>query len=146
MFKPLHYRAYQQDDPPARNITVAISFGAERELSLEKYEPPNEENQSNKNDENDEDSKDNSTGTSRKCNTPKARLSIPQTNNGVCTIGRNVNIRFEHGITVAEDDDEEQEAPVQPRIGIILWGIVQTDDVDNDKSPPLLPRPRNGKR
>jgi hypothetical protein len=109
-------------------------------LSLEKYEPPppkSEENESS-------DSKE----ASKSSNTPKARLAIPQTNNGVCTIGRNVNIRFEHGITVAEEDEEDVGgAPPQPRIGIVLWGVVQTDDEeDNNTSPPLLPRPRNGKR
>lgn len=111
-------------------------------MSLEKYEPPPP-----KNEENSSSSSKNEDSTTAGSNTPKARLAIPQTNNGVCTIGRNVNIRFEHGITVVEEDEEDAPPPVQPRIGIVLWGVVQTDDEeDNKTSPPLLPRPRNGKR
>ena len=81
---------------------------------------------------------------------PKARLAFPQTNNGVFTIGRNVNIRFEHGIAMAEEQEQDKfydnDCDATGRIGIVLWGVVAEDAIqaDNDPDggtpPKLLPR------
>ena len=62
-----------------------------------------------------------------------ARMYFPQTNNGVFTFGRDVNIRWKHGVnalTPAEQDG-------RGRISIILWGLAR-DVIDEDNSPPLL--------
>jgi hypothetical protein len=47
----------------------------------------------------------------------KTRISIPQSNNCICTIGRDVNIRFQNGLVPAEKDGGGS-------IAIILWGQV----------------------
>jgi hypothetical protein len=90
----IYFRAYENDKPSIRNITVGISFGAERELSLEKHKGL------------DRDKLD-------------ARISIPQSNNSVCTIGRDVNIRFKNGLVQSSNDTGGG------TIAIILWGQVQ---------------------
>jgi hypothetical protein len=89
-----HFRAYENDKPSIRNITVGISFGAERDLSLEKHE-----------------------GLNR--NKLEARISIPQSNNCICTIGRDVNIRFKNGLVQSANNTGGG------TIAIIIWGQVQ---------------------
>jgi hypothetical protein len=48
------------------------------------------------------------------------RISIPQSNNGVCTIGRDVNIRFQNGLVPSENSTGGGGT-----IGIIIWGQAQ---------------------
>ena len=79
MFFHLLHRAYEKGSPAMRNITVSISLGEERELSFEKME---------------------SRQSDKSAPVKTARISVPQTNNSVCTIGRDVNIRFRHGIAI----------------------------------------------
>lgn len=115
-----------------RNITVGISLGAERELSFEKMD-------SHEVGKVDVDGK--ATGGKSMISTDEhirnrsdqllaARISVPQTNNSVSTIGRDVNIRFKHGIVESGTDR-------RGRIGIILWGQVQ-DIKEEDGSPAQL--------
>jgi hypothetical protein len=103
----VYFRAYENEKPSTRNITVRISFGAERELSLEKHE----------------DSYVSKAG---------ARISIPQGNNSVCTIGRDVNIRFKNGLVQTEN-------LTGGTIAITIWG--QSQNVkEQEGSPPQLKR------
>jgi hypothetical protein len=96
----VHIRAYENDQPSTRNITVGICFGAERELSLEKHETSGEDLDKNK---------------------VETRVSIPQSNNGVCTIGRDVNIRFKNGLVPSENGTTAGGGTIV----ILLWGQVQ---------------------
>lgn len=118
-------RAYESDKPPVRNITVAVSFGAERELSLEKMDSPKlieagaEGKDGNKNSGND-------TSDIREL---AARISVPQSNNGVFSIGRDVNIRFRNGIVEATNKPRR-------RLEIILWG--EAEDVKEEEGSPAL--------
>jgi hypothetical protein len=103
----VYFRAYENEKPSIRNITVGISFGAERELSLEKYEDLD-------------------------MNKLGARISIPQGNNSICTIGRDVNIRFKNGLVQAENG-------TGGNIAITIWGQVQNVKEQQD-SPQQLKR------
>jgi hypothetical protein len=91
---------------PARaktqNITVGVSFGATRELAFLRA--------------------DNSANP--------CRIYFPQTNNGVFTFGRDVNIHWKHGINAVLEHDGKG------RISIILWGLINA--VEEEGSPPLL--------
>jgi hypothetical protein len=102
----VYIRAFENDKPSIRNITIGISFGTERELSLEKHE---------------------SKGNALDKNKLGARISIPQSNNCVCTIGRDVNIRFKNGLIPGENG-------AGGTIGIILWG--QVHNVKEEKGSP----------
>lgn len=58
-------------------------------------------------------------------------IHVPQRNNGIFTIGRDVNVRFVNGII------EGEEASSQGRICIVVRGIVP-NVVDEGGSPDLL--------
>jgi hypothetical protein len=141
-----------------RNITVAISFGAEHELSLEKKDttatsrrPGDDKEDGNVVSSDSSEGMSESHDDAPRVKPLAARISVPQGNNGVFTIGRDVNIRFQHGIVAeaAPTKQQEQQQPEQQpeesavgRIGIILWGRIVDEHVKEDPgSPALLKRP-----
>lgn len=89
-----------------QNITVGVSFGATRELAFIR-------------------------ATEREEN--KVRLYFPQTNNGVFSFGRDVNILWKHGVNALKPEEQDGKG----RISIILWGLAQ-NVVEEAGSPPLL--------
>ena len=89
-----------------QNITVGVSFGAERELSF--IRATDDANH-------------------------KVRMYFPQTNNGVFSFGRDVNINWKHGVNALKAEDQDGKG----RISIILWGLAQ-NVVEEEGSPPLL--------
>lgn len=99
-------RAFNPQRAKNQNITVGVSFGATRELAFIRAT---------------EDDQD------------KVRLYFPQTNNGVFSFGRDVNIRWKHGINALKPEEQDGKG----RISIILWGLAQ-NAVDEEGSPPLL--------
>jgi hypothetical protein len=118
-----------------RNITVVVSFGAEREITLEmSNNRATEESSQNDKDE----------------NAPIASISVPQTNNGMFTIGRDVSIRFQHGLVEESDGLAAAVARHQilsgtggdgGRIGILISGQAE-DALEESGSPRRLPRTR----
>jgi len=64
--------------------------------------------------------------------TTGSRLYFPQTNNGVFTFGRDVNIRYKHGINALPEDHDD----TRGRISIILWGKVEA--IEEAGSPAML--------
>jgi hypothetical protein len=101
------YRAFNPQRARNQNITVGVSFGAERELAFIRAVPQQ--------------------------NGEKVKLYFPQTNNGVFSFGRDVNILWKHGVNALAEEDQDGKG----RISIILWGLAQ-DVVEEEGSPPLL--------
>ena len=99
-----------------QNITVGVSFGATRELAF--LLASDEANNNHK----DMDGKD-------------CRLYFPQPNNGVFSFGRDVNIRWKHGINALPV--EEQQLDGTGRVSIILWGLCE-NVIEESNSPPML--------
>jgi hypothetical protein len=89
-----------------QNITVGVSFGALRELSFIRVAETEQD---------------------------KVRMYFPQPNNGVFSFGRDVNIKWKHGINALKPEEQDGKG----RISIILWGLAQ-DVVEEEGSPPLL--------
>ncbi|CAB9500396.1 expressed unknown protein [Seminavis robusta] len=113
-WKPFHHdsAAFNPRRARSQNITVGVSFGEMRELAFIKA-------QSNQDQKKQQD---------------PPRLYFPQTNNGVFTIGRDVNIRWKHGVNALHPEDQ---ANGKGRISIILWGLAK-GVIDEEGSPPLL--------
>lgn len=63
-------------------------------------------------------------------------ITFPQTNGMLFSFGRDVNIRWKHGIRAL--DPEIQEKDGRGRISIILWGKCP-DVKEEENSPPMLP-------
>lgn len=99
-WKPFHHdsAAYSSERAKTQNITVGASFGACRELAFSHTSLFAH------------DSKD-------------CRVYFPQTNNGVFSFGRDVNIHWKHGINALPKEEQDGKG----RVSIILWGLV--DDV-----------------
>jgi hypothetical protein len=120
-FCSLFHRAFEQHgDHGARNLTVEASFGAEREISLQKTTA----------EDNDE-------------WTTSTIVHVPQTNNGIFSIGRDVNIRFQNSAIEQADEDPEHKNSrdsVCGRISITIWGHAE-NAVDELGSPPRLQNP-----
>jgi hypothetical protein len=121
-----------------RNITVVVSFGAEREITLEMS------NNNTANEERNQNDKD-------KQQAAIASISIPQTNNGMFTIGRDVSIRFQHGLVEETDGLAAAVAKYRilagtggdgGRIGILISGQAE-DALEEPGSPRRLPRSRS---
>ena len=104
----MYCSAFNAQRAKKQNITVGCSFGATRELA---FVHANENNQ-------DDD---------------KVRIYFPQTNNGVFSFGRDVNIRWKHGINALPAHMQDGKG----RVSIILWGLLQNCQEEAD-SPPLL--------
>ena len=66
-------------------------------------------------------------------------MYFPQPNNGVLSFGRDVNIRWKHGINALPAEEQDGKG----RISIILWGLVK-DVVEEEGSPTLLGADGNG--
>ena len=64
--------------------------------------------------------------------TSKQKIYFPQTNGMLFTFGRDVNIRWKHGVNALAEEDQDGKG----RISIILWGL--TDVIDEAGSPPIL--------
>jgi hypothetical protein len=147
------FRAYENEtgQAPVRNITVAISFGAEHELSLEKKDSTSRHRHGNEKEDRDDKDKRSSNSSDGAVLLPlAARISVPQGNNCVFTIGRDVNIRFQHGIveaaaaSAATKQQQQQQECGSGRIGIILWGRIKDEQVKEDPgSPALLKREKS---
>ena len=118
-WKPFHHdsAAYNPQRAKSQNITVGVSFGACRELAFLHATPFAKT--SNNGGDNDDD---------KKC-----RVYFPQTNNGVFSFGRDVNIHWKHGINALSDEEQDGKG----RISIILWGLVE-DVIEEGGSPALL--------
>ncbi len=86
---------------------TGVSFGARRELAFLRATPQE--------------------------NGEKVKLYFPQTNNGVFSFGRDVNILFKHGINALPEDEQDGKG----RISIILWGLAEGVK-EEEGSPPLL--------
>lgn len=96
-----------------QNITVGVSFGATRELAFLRATPNGQNHHQQQ---------------QKPC-----RLYFPQTNNGVFTFGRDVNIQWKHGVNALPPEEHDGKG----RISIILWGLAK-NVVEEDNSPPLL--------
>ena len=114
-WKPFHHdsAAYNTERAKNQNITIGVSFGATRELA---FLHTNELADKAK------DSED-----------KKLRIYFPQTNNGVFTFGRDVNILWKHGINALPEDEQDGKG----RISIVLWGLAK-DVIEEDGSPAML--------
>jgi hypothetical protein len=103
-WKPFHHdsAAFNPQRARTQNITVGASFGACRELAF-------------------------LLGSSQ----DDTRVYFPQPNNGVFSFGRDVNIRWKHGINAVQEKSD------QGRVSIIVWGLAQ-NVIEEEDSPPLL--------
>ena len=117
-WKPFHHdsAAFNPKRAKSQNITVGVSFGATRELAFIRASDNN--NNNNKHQGQGQD---------------PVRLYFPQTNNGVFTFGRDVNILWKHGVNALPPEEQDGKG----RISIILWGLAR-DVVEEEGSPPLL--------
>ncbi|KAL7432383.1 hypothetical protein ACHAXH_004874 [Discostella pseudostelligera] len=108
-WKPFHHdsAAFNPKRAKTQNITVGVSFGATRELAFLR--------------------------ASSLENGDKVKIYFPQTNNGVFSFGRDVNILFKHGINALPEEEQDGKG----RISIILWGLAEGVK-EEDGSPPLL--------
>jgi hypothetical protein len=122
------------------NITVGVSFGATRELAFLRRNPRNygKSSSSSPNTQDDNDDDDN--------HDSPCRIYFPQENNAVFTFGRDVNIRWMHGINAVppkeqlqqqNTDNDDNNNNCLGRISIILWGLAQ-NVIEEEGSPPLL--------
>lgn len=125
-WKPFHHdsAAFNPKRAKSQNITVGVSFGATRELAFIRasapptspsgaLQPQQQQQQPSQQD--------------------PVRLYFPQTNNGVFTFGRDVNILWKHGVNALKPEEQDGKG----RISIILWGLAR-DVVEEEGSPPLL--------
>ena len=110
------HSAFNAHRAKTQNITIGVSFGATRELAFLRADSSSEQQQHQQ-------------------QPPQSlcRLYFPQTNNGVFTFGRDVNIRWKHGINALPRDEQDGKG----RISIILWGWAQ-NVVKEEGSPPML--------
>lgn len=111
-WKPFHNdsAAYNAQRAQMQNITVGVSFGAERELAF----------------------LHGSNG---------ARAYFPQCNGMLFAFGRDVNIKWKHGVNALPKELHDGKG----RVSIILWG--RTDlPMDEADSPPLLQQGHAGNR
>jgi len=108
-WKPFHHdsAAYNPQRARTQNITVGVSFGARRELAFLRATPQEDGG--------------------------KVRLYFPQTNNGVFSFGRDVNILWKHGVNALAVEEQDGKG----RISIILWGLA-AGVKEEEGSPPLL--------
>ena len=49
------------------------------------------------------------------------KIYVPQTNNGVFSFGRDVNVNWKHGINALAEDEQDGKG----RISIVLWGLAE---------------------
>jgi hypothetical protein len=114
LFQPFHHdsAAYNPQRAQHQNITVGVSFGATRELAFQRVPPEHLKHDPQ---------------------FQPCRMYFPQTNNGVFTFGRDVNINWKHGINALPVSEQSNKG----RISIILWGLAR-NVVDEPNSPPLV--------
>jgi len=103
-WKPFHHdsAAFNPERAKNQNITVGISFGAERELAF--LHAKN-----------------------------RSRIYMPQTNGMLFSFGRDVNIKWKHGINALP----KSEWSGVGRISIVVWGNAQ-DVIEEEGSPGML--------
>lgn len=116
-WKPFHHdsAAFNPKRAKSQNITVGVSFGATRELAFIRASDSAVQQQHHL------------------AQQDPVRLYFPQTNNGVFTFGRDVNILWKHGVNALKPEEQDGKG----RISIILWGLAR-DVVEEEGSPPLL--------
>jgi len=107
-WKPFHHdsAAYNPQRAKTQNITVGVSFGARRELAFLRTTPQE--------------------------NGEKIKIYFPQTNNGVFSFGRDVNILWKHGLNALSEEEQDGKG----RISIILWGLA--GGIKEEDSSPIL--------
>eukprot|EP00633_Aureoumbra_lagunensis_P007622 CAMPEP_0197316702 /NCGR_PEP_ID=MMETSP0891-20130614/43748_1 /TAXON_ID=44058 ORGANISM="Aureoumbra lagunensis, Strain CCMP1510" /NCGR_SAMPLE_ID=MMETSP0891 /ASSEMBLY_ACC=CAM_ASM_000534 /LENGTH=370 /DNA_ID=CAMNT_0042806305 /DNA_START=57 /DNA_END=1169 /DNA_ORIENTATION=+ len=104
-WKPAHHdsAAFNRDRALRQNCTVGVSFGSTRELFF------------------------------CDANDSSKRFYFPQDNGMLYFFGRDVNIRFKHGINQIPPEKRDGKG----RISIILWGMA-SGVIDEPNSPPML--------
>ena len=109
-WKPFHNdsAAYNPQRAKQQNITVGVSFGAERELAFLH-------------------------GTS------KQRVYFPQCNGMLFAFGRDVNIKWQHGVNALPKEMHNGKG----RVSIILWGL-STLPIEESGSPALIRQDQQG--
>jgi len=97
-WKPFHHdaAAVKEDKARTQNLTLAVSFGMEREAAFEHAKT-------------------------------KTVVSVPQYNGTIYAFGRDVNVRWRHGIPAVHPKKFEDNG----RISIIAWGWI--DDMVEEK-------------
>lgn len=112
-WKPFHHdsAAFNAKRAKSQNITVGVSFGATRELAFIRASDGHQQTQAQ----------------------APVRMYFPQTNNGVFTFGRDVNIRWKHGVNALPEEEYDGKG----RISIILGGLIR-DVVEEIGYPSLL--------
>lgn len=95
--------AFNQQRAKNQNATIGVSFGSTRELAF------------------------------LHAKDPSMKLYFPQTNGMLFYFGRDVNIKWKHGVNAIPETEQDGKG----RISIILWGWVE-DTVDEANSPPML--------
>jgi hypothetical protein len=119
--QPFHHdsAAFNPKRAKNQNITVGVSFGATRELAFIRAPPEHLQH-------------DPQFQWYQKQH-PPVHMYFPQTNNGVFTFGRDVNIHWKHGVNALPPSEQSGKG----RISIILWGLAK-NVVEEEGSPPLL--------
>uniref|UniRef100_A0A7S4EN47 Fe2OG dioxygenase domain-containing protein n=2 Tax=Pseudo-nitzschia australis TaxID=44445 RepID=A0A7S4EN47_9STRA len=109
-WKPFHHdsAAFNPSRAKTQNITVGVSFGDFRELAFLRAD-----------------------------DTSDCRLYFPQPNNGVFSFGRDVNIRWKHGINSLSNEEQVAHGINKGRVSIILWGLA-SNIKEEANSPSLL--------
>jgi hypothetical protein len=104
-WKPFHHDSAASNPERAnkQNITVGASFGACRELAFSHTKPFANNNKN-------------------------CKVYFPQTNNGVFSFGRDVNIHWKHGINALPKEEHDGNG----RVSIILWGRVDDDVITEE--------------
>jgi ssDNA-binding replication factor A large subunit len=71
-------------------------------------------------------------------------VHVPQTNNGMFSIGRDVNIRFRNSAIEAVDPENKISLNGGGRISVTVWGQAE-NALEELGSPPRLQNPLAGK-
>lgn len=122
-WKPFHHdsAAFNPQRARTQDITVGISFGAPRELAFLRAEDDNAKRVR---------------GNCAAGELPEpTRVYFPQTNGMAFSFGRDVNIRWKHGINALTT--AEQTAEPRGRISIVLWGKLK-ETIAEGGSPPMI--------
>ena len=126
-WKPFHHdsAAFNRQRAKTQDITVGISFGASRELAFLHAEAAETKRARE------------AAGIPKdaQCIAPPMRVYFPQENGMAFSFGRDVNIRWKHGINALTP--EEQNDDGRGRISIVLWGKLR-EVTEEANSPPMV--------
>ena len=115
-WKAFHHdsAAFNEQRARQQNITVGVSFGDEREVGFRRAEHA--------------DGAD-----------PTAAY-FPMPNGSMYAFGRDVNIRWKHGVNAVP---KEKQSGAMGRVSIIIWGFCEAA-IDEEGSPPMVVTERPG--